>query len=863
MTESEGKKVLSLGGIKPKLELKKSTEPGAANAGSVRQSFSHGRSKTVAVEVKRKREGEAGPRALSDKDSSGRSGSAPRQLTQEERDARVRALRGAVLEGSEVRRPSTPPLVATPVNRTPEPAEPPTTGDTLRHRELEELRLIQEHEKATATTQKAEDEQRRRELLEGRRSDDGRMRATRIGDTAAVTPRAAPGAAAPRPAGAEDVDDRNRKRRRATPEPTQRARPGDRRRDGHLTIQKVLSGNDERTYSVASMRRRIQREKRQNTQQQDQQKVARDVTIPETITVQELANRMSERAVDVIKILMKLGIMATITQTIDADTAELVAAELGHRVKRVAESDVEQVLQDQGDETAQMRPRPPVVTIMGHVDHGKTSLLDALRKTNVVSGEAGGITQHIGAYQIVLPELQHGFDRVTFIDTPGHAAFTEMRARGANVTDVVILVVAADDGIMPQTIEAIRHAKAAAVPMIVAINKCDLPAANPGRVRQELLQHDVQVEEMGGDVLSVEISAKTRKGLDRLLDTILLQAEILELKANPTRSATGAVIEAKMERGRGSVATVLVQRGTLRVGDIFVAGAEWGRVRALIDDRGQNVAAAEPAKPVEVLGLTATPQAGDDFVVVENETKAREISEFRQRKKRAHIAATSGRGTLEQMLENIKAGAAKEFAVLIKGDVHGSVEAIKGALEKLVLDQTEVKVRVLDAAVGPVTESDVTLANASKALIIGFNVRANPQAREMSRRDGVEIRYYSIIYNVIDDVKLALTGLLAPTLREKFLGNAQILQVFNITKVGKIAGCKITDGVVKRGAKVRLLRDNVVIHEGTLKTLKRMKDEVKEVAQGYECGMAFENYDNIEANDIIECFEVESVARQL
>ncbi|MGB4102337.1 MAG: translation initiation factor IF-2 [Alphaproteobacteria bacterium] len=865
MTESEGKKVLSLGGIKPKLELKKSVEPGAASAGSVRQSFSHGRSKTVAVEVKRKREGEAGPRPLTDKDSSGRSGSAPRQLTQEERDARVRALRGAVLEGNEVRRPNAPPLVATQVNRTPEPApEAPVTGDTLRHRELEELRLIQEQEKVAASSKKVEDEQRRRELLEGRRSDDGRMRATRIGDTTAVTPRAAvPGAAAPPRQATEEEDDRNRKRRRAGQEPAPRARTGDRRRDGHLTLQKVLSGNDERTYSVASMRRRIQREKRQNTQQQDQQKVSRDVTIPETITVQELANRMSERAVDVIKILMKLGVMATITQTIDADTAELVAAELGHRVKRVAESDVEQVLQDQGDETAQLLPRPPVVTIMGHVDHGKTSLLDALRQTNVVAGEAGGITQHIGAYQIVLPEPQHGFDRMTFIDTPGHAAFTEMRARGANVTDVVILVVAADDGIMPQTVEAIRHAKAAAVPMIVAINKCDLPAANPGRVRQELLQHDVQVEEMGGDVLSVEISAKTRKGLDRLLDTILLQAEILELKANPARSAAGVVIEAKMERGRGSVATVLVQRGTLRVGDIFVAGAEWGRVRALINDRGQNVVEAEPAKPVEVLGLTATPQAGDDFTVVENETKAREISEFRQRKKRAHIAATSGRGTLEQMLENIKAGQAKELAVLIKGDVHGSVEAIKGALEKLVLDQTEVKVRVLDAAVGPVTESDVTLANASKALIIGFNVRANPQAREMSRRDGVEIRYYSIIYNVIDDVKQALTGMLAPTLREKFLGNAQILQVFNITKVGKIAGCKITDGVVKRGAKVRLLRDNVVIHEGTLKTLKRMKDEVKEVAQGYECGMAFENYDNIEANDIIECFELESIARQL
>ena len=630
-----------------------------------------------------------------------------------------------------------------------------------------------------------------------------------------------------------------------------------------MTIQKALSGNDERTYSVASMRRRIQREKRQQTQPQEQQKFARDVTIPEAITVQELANRLAERAADVIKALMKLGIMATITQTIDADTAELVAAEFGHRVKRVAESDVELVLQDQGDDADVLLPRPPVVTIMGHVDHGKTSLLDALRQTDVVAGEAGGITQHIGAYQIALLEARHGFDRITFIDTPGHAAFTEMRARGANVTDIVILVVAADDGIMPQTVEAIRHAKAAGAPMIVAINKCDLPAANPLRVRQELLQHDVQVEDVGGDVLSVEISAKTRKGLDKLLEAILLQAEILELKANPVRAAAGVVIEAKLERGRGSVATVLVQRGTLKVGDIFVAGAESGRVRALIDDRGQNVPSAGPAKPVEVLGLTATPQAGDDFTVVENENKAREISEFRRRKRRAQVAAATGRGTLEQMLENIKAGQAKELAVLIKGDVHGSVEAIKGALEKLVLDQTEVKVRVLDAAVGPVTESDVTLANASKGLIIGFNVRANPQARELSRRDGVEIRYYSIIYNVIDDVKQALTGLLAPALREKFLGNAQILQVFNITKVGKIAGCKVSEGTVKRGAKVRLLRDNVVIHEGTLKTLKRMKDEVREVNQGYECGMAFENYDNLEAGDVIECFEVEEVARQL
>ncbi|MBP7253545.1 MAG: translation initiation factor IF-2 [Alphaproteobacteria bacterium] len=877
MSEQEGKKVLSLGGAKPKLELKKPMDSGSANAGLVRQSFSHGRSKTVAVEVKRKREGEAtsaGVRAVtldSTTTSAARpmtSGGAPRQLTKEERDARARALRGAVLEGGEVRRSSLPPVVPTAVHRVPEkPAVEVVENldsETLRQRELAELQQIQQQEKVAAETRKKEDEVRRRDLVEGRRSDDGRMRAAtapvRPGGTAAVA--ALPG----RPATTDEEEERNRKRRRAGLDvpPPRGAKVGEKRRDGRVNLQRVLSGEEgERTYSVASMRRRIQREKRQMNQDQDQQKLARDVVIPELITVQELANRMAERAGDVIKALMKLGTMATITQSIDADTAELVASEFGHRIKRVTEADVEQVLVDQGDTDAAQLPRPPVVTVMGHVDHGKTSLLDALRKTDVAAGEAGGITQHIGAYQVILPKASHGFDRVTFIDTPGHAAFTEMRARGAHVTDVVVLVVAADDGIMPQTIEAIRHAKAAKAPMIVAINKCDLPGANPMRVRQDLLQHDVQVEDMGGDVLSVEISAKTRMGLDKLLDAILLQAEILELKSNPNRAAVGAVIEAKLEKGRGSVATVLVQKGTLKVGDIFVAGSEWGRVRALVDDRGRTVTAATPAQPVEVIGLTAAPQAGDDFTVVETEAKAREVSEFRQRKRRQQQVAASGRGSLEQMLANIKSGQAKELAVLIKGDVHGSVEAIKGALEKIIDTENEVRVRVLDAAVGAITESDVTLANASKAIIIGFNVRANPQARDMARRDGVDIRYYAIIYNVIDDIKLALSGMLAPTLREKFLGNAQILQVFNITKVGKVAGCKVVEGVVKRGAKVRLLRDNVVIHEGSLKTLKRMKDEVKEVSQGYECGMAFENYDNIEANDVIECFEMEEIARAI
>jgi translation initiation factor IF-2 len=610
--------------------------------------------------------------------------------------------------------------------------------------------------------------------------------------------------------------------------------------------------------SLASVRRAREREKQRAQQMRNEgQKVIRDVVIPETITVQELSNRMAERGADVIKALMKMGIMATINQSLDADTAELVATEFGHRVKRVSSADVEIGLMGEEDKEELLRPRPPVVTVMGHVDHGKTSLLDALRQTDVAAREAGGITQHIGAYQVTRPSGQ----KITFIDTPGHAAFTEMRARGANVTDIVVLVVAADDGIMQQTVEAITHARAANVPIIVAINKIDKPTANPDRVRQELLQHGVVVEQLGGDVLSVEVSAKERINLDKLEEAILLQAEILELKANPDRSASGAVIEARLERGRGAVATLLVQRGTIHVGEIFVAGTEWGRVRALINDRGENMVAAGPATPVEVLGLQGTPMAGDTFVVVENEARAREITEFRRRRQREAQAATTGRGTLEQMFSKIAAGETKELPVVVKADVQGSLEAITASLSKLGTD--EVSVRILHAAVGGINESDVTLARASQAMIIGFNVRANPQAREMARRDNVDIRYYSIIYNVVDDIKAALSGLLAPAVREKFLGYAEIRQVFSISKVGKIAGCMVTEGIVKRGAKVRLLRDNVVIHEGALKTLKRFKDEVREVREGYECGMAFESYQDIQEGDVIECYEMEEVARDL
>lgn len=638
-------------------------------------------------------------------------------------------------------------------------------------------------------------------------------------------------------------------------------RSDERRRSGRLTISQALQQTGEedgvKARSLASMRR-LQEKKRLKSAGEvtEQKKLIREVIIPETIMVSELANRLATRGTDVIKVLMKMDVMVTLSQIIDADTAELVVEEFGHKSKRVSESDIELGLKLEDDDTSKMEQRAPVVTIMGHVDHGKTSLLDAIRKTNVVSGESGGITQHIGAYQIEVPSG----GKITFIDTPGHAAFTEMRARGANVTDIVILVVAADDGVKDQTIEAIRHAKAAEVPIILAINKIDKPEANPDRVRNMLLEHELVCESMGGDIQDIEVSAVTGQGLDKLEEGILLQAEILELKANPNRSADGVIVESKLEKGRGSVATVLVQKGTLKVGDLFVAGSQYGKVRALLNDQGKNITEAGPSVPVEVIGFNGTPLAGDDFIVSDNEAKTREVAEYRERKDRERKTAVSVK-TMDQIFSNIEAGEVKELPVIIKSDVQGSMEAISGSLNKLSTD--EVKVNILHAAVGGITESDITLANASQAVVIGFNVRANSQAREMAQRDGIEIRYYSIIYDVIDDIKDAMGGLLSPSVREEYIGNAEIRQVFNVSKVGKIAGCMVTVGVVKRGAGVRLLRDDVVIHEGKLKTLKRFKDEVKEVKEGFECGMAFENYNDIKEGDVIECFEVIEESRSL
>ncbi|MBD8066399.1 translation initiation factor IF-2 [Devosia sp. PTR5] len=647
-----------------------------------------------------------------------------------------------------------------------------------------------------------------------------------------------------------------RRASRAQPErPTRRVDDGSSR--GRLTVASATTESDrDRGPSLAAMRRRRDKKMGRGVQA-NQPKISREVIIPEAITVQELANRMAERSVDVIKVLMAQGQMVKINDVIDADTAELIATDLGHTVKRVSEADVEEGLFDlpSDDKAEDLANRAPVVTIMGHVDHGKTSLLDAIREANVVSGEAGGITQHIGAYQV-----EKNGNKVTFLDTPGHEAFTAMRARGAQATDIAVLVVAADDGVMPQTIESIKHAKAAGVPIIVAINKMDKPEANPQRVRTELLQHEVFVESMGGDVLDVEVSAKTRAGLDKLLETILLQAEVLELKAPHDGRAEGLVIEAKLDKGRGAVATVLVQRGTLRVGDIVVAGTEFARVRALIDDKGAQTKEAGPSVPVEVLGFSGVPSAGDRFSVVENEARAREVTEYRQRAIREKTAG-GGATSLEQMMNQLKASGISKFPLIIKGDVQGSVEAIVASLNKLSTD--EVSAQILFSGVGGITESDVTLASASNAIVIGFNVRANKQANDLATRDGIEIRYYNIIYDLVDDVKNAMSGLLAPERRETFIGYAKILEVFQITKVGKVAGCQVTEGIVERGAGVRLLRDDVVIHEGKLKTLKRFKDEVKEVQTGQECGMAFENYEDIRAGDVIECFRVETVQRTL
>src|SRR5512140_365830 len=847
--------------------------------GTVKQSFSHGRTKQVVVEKRGKRRvgGDAPatethapepavvakaapaapaappPRAPLSRPapppsaSRGGSGVVLRTLTEDERSARASALADAKVRDMEERR---------------------LAEEEAKRRNSKEG--IEQAEREAAEARRKAEEERHRQDEEAKRKAELEAK-KRFGEAEAKTAAAARAAlpAARAPGIAADITDEDEGPRqirrgpggalRPATAPKATAKPAPAKQRGRLTLVTALTADDVRERSIASFRRRTQRLKGHQSNE-PKEKLIREVVIPEAINIQELANRMSERAVDVIRLLMKQGAMHKITDVIDADTAQLIAEELGHTVKRVAASDVEEGLFDIVGDSNDTEPRSPVVTVMGHVDHGKTSLLDALRHANVVSGEAGGITQHIGAYQVTSPESGK---KITFIDTPGHAAFTAMRARGAKVTDIVILVVAADDGVMPQTIEAIHHAKAAKVPMIVAINKIDKPDAKPERVRTELLQHEVQVESLGGDVLDVEVSATKKLNLDRLLETIGLQSEILELKANPNRPAEGTVIEAKLDRGRGPVATVLVQRGTLRVGDLVVAGAEWGRVRALINDQGETIDEAGPSVPVEVLGFNGPPEAGDRLAVVESEARAREVTSYRAHQKREKSAASiSGmRGSLEQMMSQLKTSGRKEFPLIIKADVQGSLEAIIGSLDKMGTE--EVAARVLHAGVGGISESDVTLAEASGVPIIAFNVRANKEAREAAARVGIEIRYYNIIYDLVDDVKKAMSGLLAPTLRETMLGNAQILEVFNISKVGKVAGCRVTDGTVERGANVRLIRDNVVVHEGKLSTLKRFKDEVKEVQSGQECGMAFENYGDMRVGDIIECYRVETIQRSL
>lgn len=827
-----------------RLELKKTVE-----TGQVRQSFSHGRTKAVTVEVKRKRTFERGTSggmqeikadAKGFADGSG----AQATLTEDERASRLRAVHGAA-EDAERRK-----LEEVETQRIEEEAKKKQAEEEARRAEEEARR-------------KAEEEARRKAEEETAKA----VEAPAKVQAKVEPPRPAP-ARKPTPTPTAEEEEKNRGRRgpgKVDPKRTQtlRARQEPRRRSSKLTITQALESEDgtlERARSIASLKRAREREKlraRQLAGELDSANIVRDVIIPETISVADLANRMAVRGTDVVKTLMKSGVMATTNQIIDADTAELVVSEFGHRVRRVSESDVEIGLSGEPDEEESLTPRAPIVTVMGHVDHGKTSLLDALRKTDVAAGEAGGITQHIGAYQV---RLTNGAE-ITFLDTPGHEAFTSMRARGASVTDIVVLVIAAEDSVQPQTAEAISHAKAGNVPIIVAINKCDRPDADPNRIRNELLSHEIVVESLGGDVQDIEISATQGTNLDKLEEAILLQAELMELSANPERTGQGAVIEARLERGRGAVATLLVQRGTLEIGDIFVAGAEWGRVRALINDRGENIKEAGPSTPVEILGLQGAPGAGDEFAVVEDEARAREITEYRKRKARDSQLATSARGTLEQLFTQIKDGEAATATLLVKGDVQGSVEAINAALQKMGTD--EVEFSILHSGVGGITESDIGLAAASQAVILGFNVRANPQAREMAKRDGVDIRYYSIIYDLIDDMKKLLGGMLAPEIRQNFIGYADVREVFNITKVGKVAGCYVTEGVIRRGTKCRLLRDQVVIFDGNLKTLRRFKDDVREVQNNFECGIAFENYHDIRQGDVIECYEVQEVKREL
>jgi translation initiation factor IF-2 len=731
-----------------------------------------------------------------------------------------------------------------------EAAEKAREEERARRRAEQEAKEREQREAEERARAKAEEEERKRKEAE--------IAAQRAAAPAAP---AEPKAAAPRspankpaPAATPRKNDRERE---------QRGNRGkgrdDNRRSGKLTLGQATGGEGNRQRSMAAMKRKQERARQKAMGGTvEREKVIRDVQLPEAITVSELANRMAERVADVVKSLMNMGMMVTQNQTIDADTAELIIEEFGHTVVRVSDADVEDVLTAIEDKAEDLQPRPPIITIMGHVDHGKTSLLDAIRNAKVVAGEAGGITQHIGAYQVTTDSGAV----LSFLDTPGHAAFTSMRSRGAQVTDIVVLVVAADDAVMPQTIEAINHAKAAKVPMIVAINKVDKPDANPDKVRTDLLQHEVIVEKMSGDVQDVEVSAISGQGLDELLEAIALQSEILELKANPNRAAEGAVIEAQLDVGRGPVATVLIQNGTLRQGDIFVVGEQYGKVRALINDKGERVQEAGPAVPVEVLGLNGTPEAGDVLNVVETDAQAREIAEYRENAAKEKRAAAGAATTLEQLMANAKADEnVSELPILVKADVQGSAEAIVQAMEKIGND--EVRVRVLHSGVGAITETDIGLAEASGAPVFGFNVRANTSARNTANQKGVEIRYYSVIYDLVDDVKAAASGLLSAEIREKFIGYAKIQEVFKVSNVGKVAGCLVTEGVARRSAGVRLLRDNVVIHEGTLKTLKRFKDEVPEVQSGQECGMAFENYEDIRPDDVIEIFEREEIERNL
>ena len=830
MSDSDGKKTLGL--------------RGGARTGQVKQSFSHGRTKNVVVETKRKRivvpKPGAKPGAANRAPAPAKSDPAkrPAGISDAEMARRMKALAAAkAREAEEAARR--------------EAEEKARAEERARRRAEAEAKEREERERAEKARARAEEDERKKREAEEARSR-GKAPVSAADPAAAqVSERARPGGkgAAPRK---QERDQRGSK-------PGKGARDSG-RRSGKLTLNQALSGRDGgRQQSLAAMRRKQERARQKALgQAAPREKVIRDVQVPETIVVSELANRMAERVADVVKALMQMGMMVTQNQTIDADTAELIVEEFGHRIVRVSDADVEDVLHAEEDRPEDLEPRPPVITIMGHVDHGKTSLLDKIRHTKVTAGEAGGITQHIGAYQVKTDDGTV----LTFLDTPGHAAFTSMRARGAQVTDIVVLVVAADDAVMPQTVEAINHAKAAGVPMIVAINKIDLPAADPDKVRTDLLQHEVIVEKLSGDVQDVEVSAATGQGIDELLEAIALQAEILELKANPNRAAEGAVIEAKLDVGRGPVATVLVQKGTLRQGDVFVVGEQWGKVRALINDRGERVREAGPSVPVEVLGLHGTPEAGDVLNVVDTEATAREIAEYRHEKAKEKRAAAGAATTLEQLMAKAKADEnVAELPVLVKADVQGSAEAIVQALEKIGND--EVRVRVLHSGVGAITETDVGLAEASGAPIIGFNVRANASARKSANQKGVEIRYYSVIYDLVDDVKAAASGLLSAEVRENFIGYAEIREVFKVSGVGKVAGCLVTEGVARRSAGVRLLRDNVVIHEGTLKTLKRFKDEVAEVQSGQECGMAFENYDDIRKGDVIEIFEREEVQRTL